>query len=79
VSRLNKKIIQRKVCCSNRVIDLIKSIPDLFVEPTEINFNQEYCIFFGKKDGVVVYNYCTSKKFIIGEILKELKEFGIEF
>ena len=79
MSWVNKKIIQRTVCCPNRVIDLIKSIPDLYVEPVELTFDQDYCISFGHKKGVIIYNYCTSKKFIIDEILKDLKELGIEF
>lgn len=60
-----------KVCCKERVIELMKSIRDLWYEPYK-DENYEYCISFGSENGIVIYWY---EGFLsdIQDILKEVE------
>ena len=64
----------QKVCCKERVIELIDSIKNLWIEPYEDIFEGEYGVSFGSIDGYVTYNYTTSIRLRILEIIKEYKE-----
>ena len=64
----------QKVCCKERAIELIDSIKSLWIEPYEDIFEEEYGVSFGSNNGYVIYNYTTSIRLEILEIVKENKE-----
>ena len=67
------KII-REVCCKDRVLQLIGSIPDPFIKIESADKYKSWLIF-GHKDGVVIYKYkiCNS---CLNEWIEDIKELG---
>jgi len=59
-----------KVCCKERVIELMKSIRDLWYEIYR-DENYDNCISFGSENGIVIYWYCglaSDIKYILKEV-----------
>jgi len=46
-----------RICCKKRVIELMKSIKDLWYEPYR-DEDKECCVSFGSEKGVIVYWFC---------------------
>ena len=65
-------MIMLKVCCKERVIELIKSIKDLWYELYR-DEDKEYCVSFGSEKGIMVYWYCGLPS-EIKSILKEVEQ-----
>ena len=64
----------QKICCKKRAIELIDSIKNLWIEPYEDIFEGEYGVSFSSINGYVIYNYTTSIRLEILEIIKKYKE-----
>jgi len=64
-------MIVLKICCKERVIELIKSIKNLWYEIYR-DENKEFCISFGSDNGVVIYWHCGLPS-EIKSILKEIR------
>ena len=52
----------QKICYKERVLELINSIKNLWVEPYEDIEGDEYGISFGSDNGYVIYNYVSNRK-----------------